>query len=98
MKDHLIPLPVAGEPGTYGIRFADRLYRGTRDDCRAEVDALQDAARRHFGDVLLAEARREEYAQTWAPLLARRSLPAYIASVVPDWAREMHEAATEAAA
>lgn len=92
-KDRLIPMPVAGEPGTFAIRFAGIRHEGTKAECARVADGIQAAASRLAGDAAVAEARQAEYAETWAPLLARKSLPGYLAERVPGWAREMHDAA-----
>lgn len=93
VKDHLIPLPVRGEPDLMRLRIGGVLFTGPREQLDAVAGAIEAKVGAISGEAAVNEAHREEYRETWAPLLARKSLPGYLAERVPEWAREMYDAA-----
>jgi hypothetical protein len=86
MKDHLIQLPVRGEPDVFRIRFAGIRFTGSRDECAAVASAIRAKAEGIAGEAAVAAFQRAQYAEVWAPMLRRRTPPKY----VPDWAHELH--------
>lgn len=53
-----------------------------------------DVERAHRAGVAfgVGAARDEDYRNSWRPLLARNSRPAYLEAAVPGWAREQYAA------
>ena len=92
-KDHLIPLPVRGQPDLMRLRVGGVLFTGPREDMDAISGAVQARAAGIAGDEAVDAFKRQQYEDLWLPKLRRKTVP----KDVPDWAREMYDAGEAAA-